>query len=311
MPRGFGPFGVPGHSIKSDPLFGPNRIRGAELRTYARKVGADPYANETITIGNRKGPVTRRPRFDLSSREFARYKAKDFQRTLLQQHTGPLLAQAGNARQSHVALRTDAGGSGPGRKASGYDLAGKLRNARATKTRFYLPYRGPGSLGPAPTHRTALGKGVWQTMQRQKVAQAKRPAGQQRLGSCWRVTMKRLEAGYQATYGRSLQGDLSPREKAVIDTIAGSRASRRSIWRKLPAQLRYRGVPGAGAALGLGRVVDSKDVWAGALEPGAPLQTWQTARALGGTGHSAVFERYVRDKAGHIIGLVYSDQNMK
>jgi hypothetical protein len=116
-----------------------------------------------------------------------------------------------------------------------------------------------------------------------------------------------MKAGWKAAYGSDLLTGRTQEQQRIFDCIAGSRkGTYPKLWRKIPKNLRYRGVPGALANLGVADVVEGNAVWRGELEPGAPLQIWHGKP--GRLGHSAVLERYIRDKSGKVVGLVYSDQ---
>jgi hypothetical protein len=90
----------------------------------------------------------------------------------------------------------------------------------------------------------------------------------------------------------------------------------RDEWLNLPVEFRGKGAAGAMAWARLGKLVESVDIWAGALKPGAVIQTWKVAgdyeRVRDGLdphniGHSFIFLRYTRVGSG-ITGMRVADQ---
>jgi hypothetical protein len=80
----------------------------------------------------------------------------------------------------------------------------------------------------------------------------------------------------------------------------------------------YRGKGGAGAMAwdGRGKLIDKDQIWAGELEAGAVIQTWDThdvfrrvqnGEAPQGEGHSFIFLRYVYN-GNAIVGMKVADQ---
>lgn len=220
---------------------------------------------------------------------------------------GYTIRQAGEAQQRTMLAsnRLDrlprATTGGP--STTGIDWNKKLAGLRPTQLPIHIPYSGPGTLGLRPTHATTIGKSIWEQVQRQKQIQARR------LGSCYGTTVNRMKAGWQQAYGIPLLAGRTQEEQLVFDAIAGTRYSTYPrLWRtKVPSKLKYTGVAGALAYFGKATVVGTDAVWQGELEPGAPLQIWY-AKPGYPPGHSAVLERYIRDKNGKVVGLVYSDQ---
>lgn len=206
----------------------------------------------------------------------------------------------------------------------------RLENTRPTKMLIEVKYSGRGMLGKPP-HRTDLGKHIWQFVQEQKAMQFLSP---RRLGSCVGVQFERVCAGYKAATGTDLLENLT--DAIILAFLIIAFTSRPAkipeLWKMyvkkplpkvltdptgrwkvvLPANLIMCGVPGALAHIGKAKVVDDKGIWAGELEPGSPIQMWNTMdkRKMFGIGHAAVMERYVQDPNGSIVGLVYSDQWM-
>lgn len=260
-----------------------------------------PY--ETIVVGRRVNRVVPRERLRPTTREWARFTTLEAgkasrQRLLLGGRTD-LLA---SARPIKRLLSSDRPSGG-----AGIDWPAKLARLRQTQRSFQIGYRGPGTLGPRPLHASDVGQKVWEHVQQQKQVQARVArlrSGAERLGSCYGTTVQRMLKGWEAARGVPLLAGKSDEQKTIFDAIAGTRyGTLPQAWKKVPKNLRFRGVPGALAYLNVAKVVDTGGVWRGELEPGAPLQFWSP-----GWGHSAVLERYIRDKQGRVVGLVYSDQ---
>jgi hypothetical protein len=123
--------------------------------------------------------------------------------------------------------------------------------------------------------------------------------------------LNRVKSAWQSLFpGSTKFTGKTPREQETLLAVAESAKNKRATgWARVPRQLRWRGVPGALAMLGIADVVEGDAFWNGNLEPGSPLQIWWSGirRPYAG-GHSAVLETYIRDKAGRVTGFVYSDQ---
>ena len=268
------------------------------------------YGYETVVRAKRIGIQSPLPPLSPGDRAWMGYQigqaGQQERQRLLIGHRTDLLAQAGPTRRTGGIL--DAGTGGARGVSTGIDWQQKLGSLRPSQRSFKLPYQGPNTLGPRPQHTTSFGQKVWEYVQQQKQTQARLSGGMQRLGSCWTTTVQRMEQGWRNAYGASLLAGRTQEEKLVFDAIAGTRpGTYPRLWRqKVPQNLRYRGVPGALAYLGKATVMEGDAVWRGELEPGAPLQMWYGRP--GTIGHSAVLERYLRNRQGEVIGLVYSDQ---
>lgn len=125
------------------------------------------------------------------------------------------------------------------------------------------------------------------------------------LGSCWRVTLRRMEEAWKKAYGKSFAPQKGSAQSKIFEAIAGSRIkSMPKAWRKAPIRLRRRGVPGAMAYMRAAKMIEGKAVWKD-IDPGAPLQLWDPP---GPWGHAPIFYRYVHDLAGKVVAMVLADQ---
>lgn len=86
------------------------------------------------------------------------------------------------------------------------------------------------------------------------------------------------------------------------------------LWRVLPDEYKGKGAAGAMAYARLGTLVESADIWAGKLLPGAVIQVWWTAAGFEevragrpALGHSFLFLSYVSTN-GVVTGMNIADQ---
>lgn len=95
----------------------------------------------------------------------------------------------------------------------------------------------------------------------------------------------------------------------------GSLIRKDGAWTGFPEAYRGLGAPGALASRGWATILDKRKIWAGALKPGAVLQTWLVEADYdrvrqGGKprhyGHSFIFLRYVVRGPG-ILGMKVAD----
>jgi len=246
----------------------------------------------------------REPSF--GAKETARLRSIEHGRRVMRERQSVLLARADSARRlRHV---RNVGDIGVRSVSQGINWVSKLKTLQKSDTYFKVPYKGPRMFGPRPKHKTIIGRKIWEYVQKQKRIQYQLTGRLRRLGGCYPVSIKRMQAGWKA----DLLTGRTPEQQRIFDCIAGSRyGTYPKLWRnKVPKNLRFRGVPGALAYLGKADVVGTNAVWRGELEPGAPLQIWWT-KTPGESGHSAVLHRYIRNNKGHkgqVVGLVFTDQ---
>ncbi len=124
-------------------------------------------------------------------------------------------------------------------------------------------------------------------------------------GMCFAVSMARVHQAF-ADQGESNAINLST--LSVDYRISGT------ILNNIPNQYAGYGVGGALANNGYGYLVNNTGVWNGELQRGAVLQYWwygsfNAAQAdnFSMGGHSIIFENYIYDSNGTIIGLNYAD----
>jgi hypothetical protein len=278
-------------------------------RGYRWVVDYPPSPNQYETIVRaRKVPIgVRKPPY--GARELTRLRNIQYGRRIMREHRTDLLARADPARRLR---QLSADGSGTSGASRALDFLAKIRSTG--RTHFQVPYKQPGMLGPIPQGSPLMGRKVLELVSQQKEIQRRLVGKTRRLGSCWTTTVDRMKGGWKSAYGSDLLAGHTRGQTLIFQAIAGSRKRGdpwtgfdwSKYWKAVPKHLRYRGVPGALSYLGIADVVEGDAVWRGKISPGAPLQFWwNPAKSL---GHSAVMERYIRDKKGKIIGLVYSDQ---
>jgi hypothetical protein len=143
-------------------------------------------------------------------------------------------------------------------------------------------------------------------------------------GRCYAVALARVKQAYRDILGEDLTESMPEgTTKSAFDRLWGSIVRPKRTWLELPEDYRGKGAPGAMAYAGKGSLVDQGQIWAGALLPGAVLQTWveaaDFARVKAGQkpqsyGHSFIFLRYKRadDKPdGKIEGMEIADQGFQ
>ncbi len=104
-------------------------------------------------------------------------------------------------------------------------------------------------------------------------------------------------------------------QRSEFCRLWGSLIRKDGAWGGFPEEYRGMGAPGALASRGWATILDKDRIWAGALIPGAVLQTWRVVadyhRVKRGEkprhyGHSFVFLRYVK-RGGGIFGMKVAD----
>ena len=145
-----------------------------------------------------------------------------------------------------------------------------------------------------------------------------------RSGACYQVTYDRIQrATQQVGDGRPLPAiaadDWGRHTRRMFYAIWGSHINiGKKKWLQIPEIFRGRGAPAAMIGDGRGDAMYEADqIWAGALEPGAVLQTWTTVadyiRVLYGEkpelkheGHSFIHKEYVYS-GNAIVGMKVID----
>ena len=154
-------------------------------------------------------------------------------------------------------------------------------------------------VGPPPAGTSKVGKLILNGILDEKRTQ------KGKLGSCWQVTLRRVEKAWKKAYGKSFVPQKGSEQWKIFEAIAGTRPGERpEAWKKAPVRLRKRGVPGAMAYVNAAKLVEGESVWKN-LAPGAPLQLWDPPSPW---GHAPIFYRYVHDLAGQVVAMVLADQ---
>ncbi|MEN3379144.1 MAG: hypothetical protein V7604_4499 [Hyphomicrobiales bacterium] len=143
-----------------------------------------------------------------------------------------------------------------------------------------------------------------------------------RTGHCYNVTYDRIQvATQQVGDARPLppvsQEDWAKVEHRMFYTIWGSHVDiGKEKWKEIPDVYRGRGAPAAMVGDGRGDgLMEADQIWAGLLEPGAVLQTWERfddyIRVVNGDkslhhGHSFILKEYVYEGKS-IVGMKVID----
>jgi hypothetical protein len=99
-------------------------------------------------------------------------------------------------------------------------------------------------------------------------------------------------------------------------SLMGNNMEDRLEWLALPEEYRGKGAAGAMVWDGRGELVESGDIWAGKLKPGAVIQVWRDGRdpdrvkegrVPESIGHSFIFLKYTKVGSG-ITGMKVADQ---
>lgn len=125
-------------------------------------------------------------------------------------------------------------------------------------------------------------------------------------GNCYSASAARINKGFEDLYGVT-PIDYTPNGDGQFTSPDYRTASSQAG----AANFGY-GVGGALANGGEGTTVDNAGVWAGDLNPGAPLQIWHSTDSdnlMSNGGHSQIFISYERDDNGEITGLRVYDNS--